>query len=478
MPIHAGEYSGPTWWPLTLLRDLGLGGMRRIAGAWVGASLLSILLAVLEARLNWSGLELNLGDITVGFTVYPSLLISLLLAVWLGPMWGAIPGYLAGLASGLIAGMSLPLALLFAFATPVEVLIVWGTMVLLQIHPDLPRARDLAKFGAISLVASAASSLAGLIWIEVRQLDVLSGQRIWQGWVLGDFLAMAVVAPVVLRLFGSRVRRWVDEQVPAPPRLAISYTRSTAIVIGVILLLALMVARGVGLMLETLESHPLWASVEAQQLMDRLREALVFMGLLLVVGVGLAMAFAMALARLGERDRSKAQRDALTGCLNRRAFAAVYRREADRSRRLSRPVSLLFFDIDRFKTLNDRHGHEVGDEALQLLARRVDTALREHDVLFRWGGEEFVVLLPHTGAPEAARVAERMCRAVAEEPLEHPQMHDVLNLTISLGSATADPAPELPDDLLHRADAACYRAKGLGRNRVETARAELVVVSA
>jgi diguanylate cyclase (GGDEF)-like protein len=478
MSPTAGEYSGPTWWPLTLLRDLEQGGMRRIAAAWLGASLLAIVLAVLEARLNWSGIAVDVGGVTVGLTIYPSLLIALLLAIWLGPTWGAIPGYLAGLASGLIAGMSVPLALLFAFATPVEVVIVWGTMVLLQIHPDLPRLRDLAKFAAIALVAAAASSLAGLMWIEVRQLDVLSGQRIWQGWVLGDFLAMAVVAPVVLRLTGSRVRRWVDEQVPAPPRLAISYTRSTTIVIGVILLLALMVARGVGLMLETLEAHPLWASNEAQVLMARLREALVFMGLLLGVGVGLAMAFAVALARLGERDRTKAQRDALTGCLNRRAFSAVYRREADRSRRVNRPVSLLFFDIDRFKSLNDRHGHEVGDEALQLLARRVDTALREHDVLFRWGGEEFVVLLPHTGAPEAARVAERMRRAVADDPLEHPQMPDALNLTVSIGSATADPAPELPDDLLHRADAACYRAKGLGRNRVETARAELVVVSA
>ncbi len=478
MSISAGDYSGPTWWPITLLKDLGQGGMRRIAAAWLGASLASILLGVLEARLNWSGIAVNIGGITVGLTVYPPLLVSILLAIWLGPMWGAIPGYVAGLASGLMAGMSVPLALVFAFATPVEIVIVWGTMVLLQIHPDLPRMRDLVRFIAIALVASAASSLAGLIWIEVRALDVLSGQRIWQGWVLGDFLAMALVAAAALRLFGKGVRAWVDEQVPAPPRLHISYTRSTALVIGMIVLLALMVARGVGLMLAALEANPLWASPEAQEVMGRLREVLVFMGLLLLVGVGLALAFATALARLGERDRSKAQRDALTGCLNRRAFGAVYRREADRSRRVARPVSLLFFDIDRFKALNDRHGHEVGDEALQLLARRVDLALREHDVLFRWGGEEFVVLLPHTGAPEAARVAERIRFAVSEEPLEHPQLPDALNLTVSIGSATADPAPQLSDDLLHRADAACYRAKALGRNRVESARAELAVVSA
>jgi diguanylate cyclase (GGDEF)-like protein len=231
-------------------------------------------------------------------------------------------------------------------------------------------------------------------------------------------------------------------------------------------------------MLHSLSDNALWASPEAQAIMSRLREGLVFMGLLLLVAVALAMAFAMALARLGERDHSRAQRDALTGCLNRRAFGALYRREGDRSRRLTRPVSLLFFDIDRFKQLNDRFGHEVGDEALHLLCRRVSGALREHDVLFRWGGEEFVVLLPHTRAPEAAAAAERIRRAVTDEPLGQDPNRDPIELTVSIGCATAEPAPELPDDLLHRADAACYRAKALGRNRVESARADLIVISA
>jgi diguanylate cyclase (GGDEF)-like protein len=317
-----------------------------------------------------------------------------------------------------------------------------------------------------------------LIWIEVRQLDVLSGERIWQGWLVGDFLEMAIVAPIVLRLFGSKVRSWIDEQVPAPPRLTVSYTRATALVTGIIVLLAIMVARGVTLMLHSVTANPLWASPEAQVIMTRLREGLVFMGLLLLIAVALAMSFAMALARLGERDHSRAQRDALTGCLNRRAFGALYRREGDRSRRLTRPVSLLFFDIDRFKQLNDRFGHELGDEVLHLLCRRVSGALREHDVLFRWGGEEFVVLLPHTRAPEAAAVAERIRRAVTDAPLAQDPNGDPIELTISIGCATAEPAPELPDDLLHRADTACYRAKALGRNRVESARADLIVISA
>ncbi len=476
--MRAGEYAGPSWWPIKLLRDTSHGGVRRLWAVWLGAGLLALLFAILEARYNWSGIPIALGDATVGLTIYPPLFLALLLAIWLGPMWGIIPGYIAGLVSAIIGGLSVPQALIFACATPVEVMIVWGTMVLLQIHPDLPRTRDLLLFAGIALVAAAASSLGGLIWIEVRRLDVLSGNRIWQGWLVGDFLAMAVLTPVVMRLAGPRVRSWIDEQVPAPPRLSVSYTRATLLVVAIIALLAVMVARGVALMLHSVSSHPLWASPEGEVIMHRLREGLEFMGLLLLIAVALAMSFAMALARLGERDHSRAQRDALTGCLNRRAFAALYRREGDRSRRLSRPISLLFFDIDRFKQLNDRFGHEVGDEALHLLARRVEGALREHDVLFRWGGEEFLVMLPHTRAPEAAAVGERIRRAVTEEPLKHDLLGDPIELTVSIGSATAEPAPELADDLLHRADTACYRAKALGRNRVESARADLTVMSA
>ena len=476
--MRAGEYAGPSWWPIQLLRETGHPGVRRLGLVWLAVGAIAIVFTVLEARFSWSGIPIQLGDATVGLTIYPPLFFSLLLAIWLGPSWGIIPGYAAGLISGLIGGLTMPQSLIFACATPVEVLIVWGTMVLLQIHPDLPRTRDLALFAGIGLVAAAASSLGGLIWIEVRRLDVLSGERVWQGWLVGDFLQMAVLAPIVLRLFGPRVRAWIDEQVPAPPRLAVSYTRASLLVIAIIALLAVTVARGAALMLHSVSANPLWASPEAQAIMTRLRDGLAFMGLLLLIAVALAMSFATALGRLGERDRTRAQRDAVTGCLNRRAFGALYHREGDRSRRLNRPVSLLFFDIDRFRQLNDRFGHEVGDEVLHLLCRRVSGALREHDVLFRWGGEEFVVLLPHARAPEAATVAERVRRAVADEPLGQDPNTDPVELTVSIGCATAEPAPERPDDLLHRADTACCRAKALGRNRVESARADLIVISA
>ena len=133
--MRAGEYAGPSWWPVKLLRETSHAGVRRLGLAWLTVSAAAIVLAILEARLNWSGIPIQLGEATVGLTVYPPLFLALLLAIWFGPMWGIIPGYAAGLISGLIGGLTVPQSLIFACATPVEVLIVWGTMVLP--HPRL-----------------------------------------------------------------------------------------------------------------------------------------------------------------------------------------------------------------------------------------------------------------------------------------------------------------------------------------------------
>ena len=189
------------------------------------------------------------------------------------------------------------------------------------------------------------------------------------------------------------------------------------------------------------------------------------MGLLstaLIVATGM---FSTALARMGERQRREAQLDSLTGCCNRRSFEELFHKEAERSRRLGRGIAVLFVDLDHFKSINDRYGHGVGDVVLQQAARRIEKALRESDLLFRWGGEEFVALLPHTGPSEVAGVAERVRAALAERSLL-PVGNEELAVTASIGGAAAAELPTAPADLLRRADQALYEAKRAGRNRV------------
>lgn len=165
-----------------------------------------------------------------------------------------------------------------------------------------------------------------------------------------------------------------------------------------------------------------------------------------------------------EQLRHMASTDVLTGVCNRRCFMDAAGRELARCLRYRAPLSVVMFDVDHFKRINDTYGHEAGDTVLAMLAAMARDALREVDVLGRLGGEEFAVLLPETDLSHAVRVAERL-RAGAEA-MEAPLARGE-RATISLGVAQADPvAVATIDVLLRHADLAMYRAKQAGRNRV------------
>ena len=152
--------------------------------------------------------------------------------------------------------------------------------------------------------------------------------------------------------------------------------------------------------------------------------------------------------------------DRLTGMWNRAYFEEVAAQETARAARYGEPLSLLLFDIDYFKVINDTHGHLIGDQVLIALTRRVGEHLRANDVLARWGGEEFVVMLPHCAAAEALRVAEKLRALVQAQPFAL-----VGQVTASFGVADFRPTDNL-DTWLKRADDALYAAKAAGRNQV------------
>lgn len=153
--------------------------------------------------------------------------------------------------------------------------------------------------------------------------------------------------------------------------------------------------------------------------------------------------------------------DALTGLNNRRKLDEVITEEIDRARRYSGTFSIILLDIDHFKKVNDTHGHLVGDEVLKRLARILAKGLRKTDVPGRWGGEEFLILLPQQRRDSAVSLAEKLRAAIAAA-----EFYEVGTVTSSFG--VAELAPEdSAEQLIERADAALYRAKERGRNRVE-----------
>lgn len=168
--------------------------------------------------------------------------------------------------------------------------------------------------------------------------------------------------------------------------------------------------------------------------------------------------------KLEQRLTELSRRDPLTNAANRRYFFERAEEEFARARRYDKPLSLILFDIDNFKQINDRLDHATGDRVLQNLSTTISLDLREMDLLGRLGGDEFAVLIPETGLQGAYEVAERLRLMIAEQHVSDGQ--ETVAYTLSLGVATLASGDTSIDTLVHRADRALYASKHDGRNRV------------
>jgi diguanylate cyclase (GGDEF)-like protein len=158
--------------------------------------------------------------------------------------------------------------------------------------------------------------------------------------------------------------------------------------------------------------------------------------------------------------------DALTGAHNKRYFLEFIEREIARCARYRRPLSLLMFDIDHFKSFNDSYGHLTGDQVLRLVGMSLKQTIKGQDITARYGGEEFAVVLPNTALRQALTVADHIRRAVMAKELKKKSTGEILGrVTISVGVSMLKPDDDT-DALIERADACLYAAKRNGRNRV------------
>ncbi len=162
-----------------------------------------------------------------------------------------------------------------------------------------------------------------------------------------------------------------------------------------------------------------------------------------------------------------ARTDALTGLNNRFTMEEAFLREITRCEKNAEPVSLVMIDIDNFKTFNDTFGHIAGDRALSIVADILQKQFRTRDLLVRYGGDEFAVLLPQLAAPKAVTIAERVCEAVSGGAHDGDDSLIQIPIRISMGVAELRDGDDL-DKLIRAADAALYRAKRAGRNTVST----------
>jgi diguanylate cyclase (GGDEF)-like protein len=192
--------------------------------------------------------------------------------------------------------------------------------------------------------------------------------------------------------------------------------------------------------------------------------ALTLIGFLIAITYFMTLSLATDLKIATARLQNMALTDELTGLNNRRQVMARLEEEFQRSIRLGEPICLISLDIDRFKHINDTHGHPIGDLVLKRVAERLQSSIRPYDVVGRVGGEEFLIIAPATPSDEAVSLAERIISAIGKETITEGPAR--VTVTASAGVAVIDTRDKDIDDLLRRADRALYQAKADGRNRV------------
>ena len=210
------------------------------------------------------------------------------------------------------------------------------------------------------------------------------------------------------------------------------------------------------------------AAVFSRQLGDLLAldstQSAFFMAYILFFALVTALLVLLAAQKLQEEVKELARHDVLTGAYNRRALDEFSAKELARSRRNGTPLSFLMLDIDHFKQLNDRYGHRIGDVVLVTVSETAEGTLRPTDVWCRYGGEEFVAMLPDTSGEQAKRLAERLRQEIESRVVTIDAVH--VTCTVSIGVAEWRLTDETPDLSIDAADKALYRAKQAGRNCV------------
>jgi two-component system cell cycle response regulator len=169
---------------------------------------------------------------------------------------------------------------------------------------------------------------------------------------------------------------------------------------------------------------------------------------------------------LYEKVKDLSMRDSMTGLFNFRSFVETLRTEVERSVRYGQPLSCIMLDIDNFKMINDTYGHQSGDIVLKELARSLSLSLRSSDIAGRYGGDEFIIVLPSTDKKQAKSIARRLMNIFGSRQIRIPSKEQFLEATISLGISAMPEDTVIMDDLIKMADEALYKAKNSGKNRI------------
>jgi diguanylate cyclase (GGDEF)-like protein len=403
-------------------------------------------------------------------------------------------------------------SLLYGIVNLGEATLAWAILRRWRFNPSFSTPRDLGCFliaGPVVAAFVAACAAAAVYGLHAdNEVGYVEFLRIW--W-FSDGVGVLLITPLVLSVWpvrsGTRVEamkfQWYDLVVtmaalgvlamflmardgqyagwPVRPVLLLPFVlyasvrltpRGTTIVLTLVAIAALFV---------TASGRRPFGAIDLQQTILQVQQFITIIG---VGGLGMSSLLAQLRANVAqlelrvlertaelreanERLSQLAVTDSLTGLANRRALFETMTREIERARRHAHPLSLIMFDIDRFKAINDAYGHAAGDRVLQRVAELALAVVRSGDLLARYGGEEFLLLAPETDLSQAVQLAERI--RVAQQAAEVSIDHTMIRFTASFGVVSLREDDRDASAVIARADQALYAAKEGGRNRVVAA---------
>lgn len=457
-------------------------GNRRLAIAWLAICAVAVPSGSLTRLLEWTGVPITFGGGEVYVTLYLPLVFCVPMVLWLGYWWAAIPAYLSTFMVALLGGMPIGWIVLFALANPIALAAVYLAYRAFPVRADLRSGSSFLYFVMVQFVSSMAGSSGSLVWALTNDVGLNEFYPVWQGWWLGGFLEGVLLIAPLLWIATPSVER-------LKARLGVDVLDFTTwsrriLLAGASLMLAIVVAYVVVVrrfMYSALD-EVLAGAAAGETMRAELSNILAglalpqwvlitLMAVTLVFGFRVGLQWSAQYKRLAEeleasnRElRRLAVTDSLTGCFNHNHLMVELPRAISAARRYGDPLSCVIADLDGFKQVNDRYGHLAGDEALRQLVAVVSGRLRKDDAIFRFGGDEFVLLMRHTDARGALRVIEDIRRIIAQAPFVWGQRE--IAITISAGVAElGDLGPEGDaSELLALADRGLYLAKDEGRN--------------
>lgn len=446
-----------------------------ILGGWLLSVIASVIWGLIVVTQGWSGMPVPFGGVEVFITTYPPFLICLWWTISFGWVWGAIPAYLATFILAVYSGMPLAWALLFGFANPLGFAAVAIGYRAIGVTRDLHTIPSFTFYVLITFVGAIFSSSGALIWSYTNQVDTLGVLPIWQGWWLGGFLQSVLIVGPLLYFIHPLMARWQQQRtqlrVDEPEHQGRQVLKLVLVMVAGVLLYGFMTIKlGVERLSSTLDGLPDPVVVDAVDVMTSTVWIFfcVFALIFLSVGAFNYRLFTrwetMTTGLVSELSRL-AQTDYLTALYNRRAMTEVLEKQFSRVQRYDEAAALMMVDIDHFKAINDAYGHTVGDEVIRHFADLIRQSVRAGDVAARWGGEEFLILLPHVDQAGAGALAERLCQQVQEQPAISGG--EPIRYTVSVGVAyLARERRKTLDEWIRCSDQALYSAKQQGRNQV------------